>query len=224
VLTGAEADALLRSALVGLAATLAVLPPAALLGWVLARREFPGKAIVETAAALPLVVPPVATGWVLLRLLGRRGPFGGLLEAAGLEIAFTFAAAAIAAAVMAFPLAVRACRVAFEGVDRRLEAQARTLGAGPADAFLSVTVPLARNGLLAAAVLAFGRSLGEFGATIVFAGNVEGETRTLPLLLHQRLQSLDGGEGAGRVAVLSIALAAAALGAGEWIARRGGRP
>ncbi|MCK6479654.1 MAG: molybdate ABC transporter permease subunit [Planctomycetes bacterium] len=211
---------LLLSLTVGVLATVLALPFAIAGGWFLARRSFPGKVLVETFLMLPLVLPPVVTGWALLLVFGRRGFLGPVLEDAGLDIAFTTAAAVLAAAVMGFPLALRACRLAFEQVDPRLESVARTLGAGRLRAFLTVSLPLARGGVVAAAVLAFARSLGEFGATMVFAGNVEGETRTLPLQVWTLLQAPGGFEDAWRPAALSVALALALLAVGEWALRR----
>jgi molybdate transport system permease protein len=200
-------------------ATLAVMPPAILLGRLVARSASRFKALIDTALLLPLVLPPVVTGFGLLVLFGRRGPLGPLLDAMGFPIVFTWRACVIASAVMAFPLAYRACRIAFEGVDARLPAVARTLGASRADAFFTVTLPLARGGILAAAVLAFARSVGEFGATIVLAGNVEGQTRTLPLAVFQEIQSR-GAEGVWRLALLCVVLAAGALIASELLARK----
>lgn len=217
--SAAEWEALRLSALTGLAAVVLVLPPAVGAAYLMATRQFRGKGIAETLLLLPLVLPPVVTGWALLSLFGRRGPFGDALAAAGLEVAFTWRGCVVAAAVMAFPLAYRACRTAFEGVDPRLAATARTLGATRTDAFLTVTLPLARNGVLAGAVLAFARSVGEFGATIVLAGNVEGETRTLPVAVFQEIQA-HGTGGVTRLAVLSVLLAAGALVASEALARR----
>lgn len=218
----AEWDALRLSALVGLAAVACALPPAVALGYLCATRTFRGKAAVETFLVLPLVLPPVVTGYALLVLLGRRGPVGPFLDAVGLPVVFTWRGCVVASAVMAFPLAYRACRTAFEGLDPRLPAIARTLGATRFDAFRTVTLPLARNGLLAAAVLAFARSVGEFGATIVLAGNVEGETRTLPVAVFQEIQSR-GAEGVWRLALLCVLLAAGALVASEVLARRARR-
>lgn len=217
--TSLEWEALRLSALVGLGATLLVMPPAIVLGRILAVATFRGKAGVETALLLPLVLPPVVTGYALLLLLGRRGPLGPPLEALGVHVVFTWRACVIASAVMAFPLAYRACRTAFEAVDPRLPAVARTLGASRLDAFVTVTLPLARGGVLSAMVLAFARSVGEFGATIVLAGNVEGETRTLPIAVFQQIQSR-GVEGVWRLAALSALLAAGALVASEILARK----
>lgn len=218
----ATVEALRISAVTGAAATVLVLPPAVLLGHVFATRDFRGKTFAETLLLLPLVLPPVVTGYALLLLLGRRGPFGGLLDAIGLPVVFTWRGCVVASAVMAFPLAYRACRTAFEGVDRRLPAIARTLGATRAEAFRTVTLPLARRGIAAAAVLAFARSTGEFGATIVLAGNVEGETRTLSVAVFQELQSR-GTEGVWPLALLCVALASGALVASELLARRARR-
>lgn len=219
MLSVSEWEALRLSALVGLAATLLVMPPAIVLGRFLAVASFRGKAAVETALLLPLVLPPVVTGYALLVLLGRRGPFGPVLDAMGVPIVFTWRACVIASAVMAFPLAYRACRTAFTDVDPRLPSIARTLGASRLDAFFSVTLPLARSGVLAAMVLAFARSVGEFGATIVLAGNIEGETRTLPVAVFQEIQSR-GAEGVWRLAALCVILAAGALIGSEILARR----
>lgn len=218
-LTLGEWEALRLSALVGLGATLVVMPPAIVLGRLLAVTTSRFKVFVDTALLLPLVLPPVVTGYGLLVLFGRRGPFGGVLDALGVPVVFTWRACVIASAVMAFPLAYRACRLAFEGVDQRLPAVARTLGASRADAFLTVTLPLARGGILSAMVLAFARSVGEFGATIVLAGNIEGETRTLPVAVFQEIQSR-GAEGVWRLAVLCVVLAVGALLASEVLARR----
>jgi len=222
VLSAAEWEALRLSALVGLGATVVVMPPAIVLGRLLAVTSFRGRAFVETALLLPLVLPPVVTGYVLLVLFGRRGPLGPALAALGMPVVFTWRACVIASAVMAFPLAYRACRSAFEEVDPRLPAAARTLGASRADAFFSVTLPLAKRGVLSAMVLAFARSVGEFGATIVLAGNIEGETRTLPVAVFQEIQS-KGAEGVWRLAALCVLLAAGALIASEILARRARR-
>lgn len=222
MLSDSEWAALRLSALVGAGATILVMPPAIVLGRVLATASFRGKALVETVLLLPLVLPPVVTGYGLLVVFGRRGPFGPALDALGLPIVFTWRACVIAAAVMAFPLAYRACRTAFAAVDPRLPAVARTLGASRLDAFTTITLPLARGGVLAAAVLAFARSVGEFGATIVLAGNVEGETRTLPVAVFQEIQSR-GAEGVWRLALLCVLLAVGALAASEVLARRSRR-
>src|SRR5712691_1242314 len=157
--------------------------------WALARRDFPGKSIFETILALPLVMPPVATGLILLRILGRRGFLGRFLdEALGLEIAFTWKAVVVATGVMSFPLLVRSARVAFQEVNPRLEQIARTLGANDLRVFRSITVPLAFRGILSGVVLAFARALGEFGATILVAGNIPGKTATLSLSIYQAVQ------------------------------------
>lgn len=205
------------------AAVAAILPPGVALAWWLARRDFPGKVLVETLVALPLVLPPVATGLVLLELFGRRGPLGGPLHRiAGIDVAFTPLAVVIAMAVMAFPLLVRGARVAFEGVDRRLEGIARTLGATEPRVFATVTLPLARRGLVAGALLAFARGLGEFGATILFAGDQPGRTTTLAVGIWREIQL--GRDGAAlALAALSAALGLAAVAASETLAARSRR-
>ncbi len=217
----AETEALLLSLRVGLWSVLLSLPPGLLVAWVWARRAFPGKFLLNGLVHLPLVVPPVVVGYLLLMLLGRRGPLGGLLEAwFGISVAFTWKGAAVAAGVMGFPLMVRAIRLSLDAVDRGIEAAARTLGAGPAWVFLTITLPLILPGILTGVILAFARSLGEFGATITFVSNIPGETRTLPLALYTATQ-LPGGEAiAVRLAVLSVALAMAALIGSEIMARR----
>ena len=217
----AETEALLLSLRVGLWSVLLSLPPGLAVAWLLARRAFPGKFLLNGLVHLPLVVPPVVVGYLLLMLLGRRGPLGGLLEAwFGISVAFTWKGAAVAAGVMGFPLMVRAIRLSLDAVDRGIEAAARTLGAGPAWVFLTITLPLILPGILTGVILAFARSLGEFGATITFVSNIPGETRTLPLALYTATQ-LPGGEAiAVRLAVLSVALAMAALIGSEIMARR----
>ncbi len=217
----AETEALWLSLRVGLWSVLLSLPPGLLVAWLLARRAFPGKFLLNGLVHLPLVVPPVVVGYLLLMLLGRRGPLGGLLEAwFGISVAFTWKGAAVAAGVMGFPLMVRAIRLSLDAVDRGIEAAARTLGAGPAWVFLTITLPLILPGILTGVILAFARSLGEFGATITFVSNIPGETRTLPLALYTATQ-LPGGEAiAVRLAVLSVALAMAALIGSEIMARR----
>ncbi|WP_183985566.1 molybdate ABC transporter permease subunit [Sphingomonas jinjuensis] len=214
----------LLSLKVGGAAMAATLPLAFALAWLLARRRFPGKLLVDAVIHLPLVVPPVVTGWVLLLLFAPAGPIGGVLERwFGVSVLFRWSGAAIAAGVMALPLMVRAMRLSIEAVDRRLEQAAETLGASPWRVFATVTLPLAFPGVLAAAVLGFARSIGEFGATITFVSNVPGETRTLPLAIYSALQ-VPGGEGAvWRLAAISVGLSLAALVASEWLARRMGR-
>jgi len=220
-LTSLEIEALALSLRVALTSVTVSLPFGLATAWLLARRSFPGKSLVDGIVHLPLVVPPVVVGYLLLVMLGRRGPVGGwLYDSFGVTIAFTWKGAAIAAAVMAFPLMVRAMRLSLETVDRRLEAAARTLGAGPVRVYATVTLPLMAPGILAGIVLAFARALGEFGATITFVSNIPGETRTLPIALYTLTQTPDGEAAAARLAVISVALALAAIIASEWIARR----
>lgn len=220
MLTAGEGSALALSVRVGLVCVLLALPVAVALGWILARRTFPGRAILDAFIHLPLVLPPVVVGYLLLVSLGRNGVPGRWLHAIGIEVAFTPLAAVIASAVMALPLMVRAVRLAIELVDPRLEDAARTLGAGPWRVFATITLPLAFPGVLTAAVLGFARSLGEFGATILFAGNIAGETRTLPLAIFTEVQRPGGEAGAARLVVLAVLLSFAALLASEVLARR----
>ena len=164
-------------------ATLVMLPPGVAMAWLLARRRFPGLVVLETVVSLPRVLPPGATGLILITLLGRRGPFGAWLERFGIEVMFTWRAVVVAMAVMGFPLLVRAARAGFEQVDRRYEQIAATLGAGPARVFFTVSLPLARRGVLAGALLGFSRALGEFGATILLAGALP-STRTIAVAIY----------------------------------------
>ena len=216
-----ESEAIRLSLRVAAWSVLTSLPVGLVTAWLLARRDFPGKTVVNGLVHLPLVLPPVVVGYLLLVLLGREGPLGRLLlDLFGVSLPFTWQGAALAAAVMAFPLMVRAMRLSLEAVDRRLEAAARTLGASPPVVFATVTLPLMAPGIVVGALLAFARSLGEFGATITFAANIPGETRTLPLALYSLTQT-PGGEGAAlRLAVLSVLLSLVALAASEVVARR----
>lgn len=192
------------------AATLLMLAPGIAIAWVLARRSFPGKAIVETLVSLPLVIPPVATGLLLLWLFGRRGPLGGALESLGIEIVFTPAAVVMAMAVMGLPLLVRTARAGFEQVTRRYEEIAETLGAGPWRVFSTVTLPLASRTILAGALLGFSRALGEFGATIVVAGSIPGRTRTLAVGIYSYTETGQD-ERAAVLLVVSVAISFAAV-------------
>jgi molybdate transport system permease protein len=197
------------------------LPLAVLAAWVLTRARFPGRLALDAFVHLPLVLPPVAVGYVLLLLLGIRAPLGAWLHGHfGIQLAFTTAGAALATAVMTFPLMVRAIRLSLENVDRGLEDAARTLGAAPLDRFLSITLPLMLPGILAGAVTAFAAGLGEFGAVITFASNVPGVTRTLPLALYTAMQSPGGDELALRLALLSFALGLIGLIVAELLVRR----
>ena len=188
------------------------------------RKRFYGKAALETLVNLPLVLPPVVTGYLLLVTFGRRGLVGQHLEDwFGLRLVFDWKGAALAAAVVSFPLMVRAIRIAFASVDHRLEQAARTLGAGPLDAFFTISLPMARHGVIAGCVLAFARSLGEFGATIMIAGNIPGETQTIPLYIYSQLETPGGIEQSVTIVIVSVFIAAAALAIGEWLDRRGGQ-
>lgn len=216
----AIADAVRLSIGVALWATFAAAPFAVAVGWVLARRSFPGKSIVSTFVYAPLVMPPVVTGFLLLKLLGRRGPVGSFLASHGVSIPFTFAAAVIASIVVGFPLFVAIVRSAFESVDRRHDEVAATLGHSPFRVFRRVTLPLASQGILAGAVLAFARALGEFGATIVLAGNIERETRTIPMAVYALLESPSGEAAAWQLVGVSLALSLVAMFGYEWLVRR----
>lgn len=221
-LTAEELEAVRLSLLVAIVAVAGSLVPGVLCGWVLARGRFRGKLALEVLVNLPLVLPPVVTGYCLLLLLGRRGLLGAWLESSlGISIAFTWKGAALASAVMAFPLLVRSIRMAFSAIDPRLEIAARTLGAGRLDAFFSISLPLARHGVVSGCVLAFARSLGEFGATILLAANIPGETRTIPLQIYTELEGPGGLERAGRLALLSVLISTVALLVGEVLERRG---
>ena len=223
-LTPFERAALLLSLKVALAAVAIILPLGLATAWLLARRDFRGKSLVDGLVHLPLVLPPVVVGYVLLVALGRNGPLGGWLhDVFGVTFAFDWKGAAVASAVVAFPLLVRSVRLSIEAVDGGLEDAARTLGAGPWRAFVTVTLPLAAPGVLTGAVLAFARSLSEFGATITFVSNIPGRTQTLPLALYSLTQSPDGGHGALRLCVIAVVVALGALVASESLARRLGR-
>ncbi len=212
------ADIALFTTAAAAAATLLMLPPGVAIAWVLARRRFPGKAIVETLVSLPLVVPPVATGLILLWLFGRRGPIGGPLEALGVDVIFTPRAVVIARAVMGLPLLVRTARAGFEQVTRRYEQVAETLGAGAWRVFTTITLPLASRTILAGALLGFTRALGEFGATIVVAGSIPGRTRTLAVGIYSYTETGQDREAAVLLAV-SLAIAFGAVLVSNRLAR-----
>jgi molybdate transport system permease protein len=208
----------LRVATIG---TLASLPVGALAAYALARWRFPGKLLFDGLIHLPLVLPPVVTGYLLLILFGRRGPIGAFLESTfGIVFSFRWTGAALAAAVMGFPLLVRAIRLSFEATDRRLEDAARTLGANAPLVFLTVTLPLALPGILAGLVLGFAKALGEFGATITFVSNIPGETRTLPTAIYTYTQVPGGDANAARLAAVAVVLSLAALVVSEFLSRR----
>lgn len=202
-------------------AVLLILPPGLAIAWLLARRRWHGKSLVETLVALPLVMPPVATGLLLLKLLGRRGTVGRLLhDTLGIDVVFTWRAVVVAMMVMSFPLLVRAARVAFEEVNPRLEAIARTLGAGEARVFATVTLPLAARGVVGGALLAFARALGEFGATILVAGNIPGRTTTIATAIYNDVQTGADAQ-AYRLILVSAAIALLAVFLSEvWLKRR----
>lgn len=208
--------------LVAAAAVAASLPLAVATGWLLAKWRFAGKFLVETAVNLPLVLPPVVTGYLLLVLFGRRGPLGPLLEnLLGLRFVFDWKGAALASAVVGFPLLVRPIRQAFEAIDDRLLQAAQSLGARPWDSFWTVAMPLALPGILSGCVLAFARSMGEFGATIMIAGNIPGQTRTIPLYVYTQLDAPGGIADSYRLVLVSVLISAAALMVGEVLDRRG---
>jgi molybdate transport system permease protein len=216
-----EIEALLLSVQVALTAIGVSLPLAIFVAWLLARKTFPGKSVLDGIVHLPLILPPVVVGYVLLVTLGRNGTIGRwLFETFDITLAFTWKGAAVAAAVMAFPLMVRAIRLSLEAVDVGLEDAARTLGASPVRVFATVTLPLASPGMLSGAVLGFARALGEFGATITFVSNIPGETRTLPIALYTLTQIPGGEDGALRLVLISIGVAFAALLVSEIMARR----
>lgn len=223
-LSPVETEALLLSLRVGAWSVIASLPLGLALAFVLARGSFPGKIVLDGLVHLPLVLPPVVVGFALLVLFGRRGPLGAwLYDSFGLSFAFNWKGAALASGVMGFPLMVRAMRLSLELVDRRVEQAARTLGAGEARLLFTITLPLMAPGILTGIILAFARSISEFGATITFVSNIPGETRTLPLALYALTQTPGGDAAAWRLALLSLALAMAALVVSELLARRIGR-
>ena len=219
-MTAAELGIVFLSLKVAFWAMLGTLPVALALAYWLARHDFAGKALADGLVNLPLVLPPVVTGYLLLLAFGRNGPLGAFLEQhLGVTFAFRWTGAALAAAVMGLPLAVRAMRQAIEAIDRRLEDAAATLGASRAWIFATVTLPLAVPGILNGLLLAFARSLGEFGATITFVSSIPGETQTLPLAIYNLTQVPGGEAAAWRLCLLSIALSLGALVLSEWLAR-----
>lgn len=205
---------------VALVATALSLPLAIWLAHLLARKDFPGKGLLNALTLLPLVLPPVVTGYVLLELFGTQGPIGGALESIGIVLAFRWTGAVLAAAIMAFPLMVRAIRLGFEAVDPKLEAAATTLGASPWRVFCTITLPMSLPSIIAGAVLAFAKAMGEFGATITFVAAIPGETQTVPSAIYALLQ-VPGAEGAAaRLVLVSVIIAIGAVLASEWLARR----
>ena len=208
---------------ISVVATLFALPFGIAVAWVLARKDFWGKALLDGIVHLPLVLPPVVTGYLLLISFGRRGPIGAFLdEHFGIVFSFRWTGAVLACGVMAFPLLVRAIRLSFEAIDRRLEDAAGTLGASPLQAFFTVTLPLALPGVIAGMVLCFAKALGEFGATITFVSNIPGETQTISAAIYTLTQVPGGDAAAFRLVVVAIVISLAALIASEWFARRAG--
>ncbi len=219
-LGAAEWQAVALSLRVAAAATLAALPLAVAVGWVLARKRFPGHGLLSAAIHLPLVMPPVVTGYLLLLIFSPGAPFGSWLERIGLSPAFHWTGAAIAAGIMGFPLMVRAIRLGFEAVDPRLEQAAATLGAGRAAVFATITLPLILPGLLAGSVLCFAKAMGEFGATITFVANIPGQTQTIPSAIYSFLQVPGAERAALRLIAVSIIIAIISVVASEIMARR----
>jgi molybdate transport system permease protein len=222
-LSPAEWTAVELSLRIAIVATAVALPFGIAVGWVLARKEFWGKALLDGIVYLPLVLPPVVTGYLLLISFGRRGPIGAFLaDYLGIVFSFRWTGAALSCGIMGFPLMVRPIRLALEAIDRRLEDASATLGASPLMVFLTITFPLALPGIIAGAVLCFARALGEFGATITFVSNIPGETQTISAAIYSLLQVPDGEAAAGRLVIIAIVIALAALIASEWFARRAG--
>jgi molybdate transport system permease protein len=220
-LTPAEWVAVALSLRIAVVATVFALPFGIAVGWLLARKEFWGKTIVDGIVFLPLVLPPVVTGYLLLIWFGRKAPIGAFLDHYfGIVFSFRWTGAALACGIMGFPLMVRPIRLALEAIDRKLEDAAATLGADRFWVFLTVTLPLALPGIIAGVVLCFARALGEFGATITFVSNIPGETQTISAAIYTLTQVPGGDAAAGRLVLIAIALAFAALVASEWLARR----
>ena len=221
VLSHAEIEALTLSVKVATFCTLLICIPAIAIAWLLAKKAFIGKSLLDGLVHIPLILPPVVPGFLLLILLGSQGLIGKWLhETFGITIAFTWMGAVIASAVMAFPLMVRSTRQAISQVDSKLEIAAQSLGASPIKVFFSVTLPLAIPGMITGLILAFSRSLGEFGATITFVGNIEGETRTLPLAIYSYTQTPDGDFAAMRLVILSVLIAFAAIVFSNYLERK----
>jgi molybdate transport system permease protein len=222
-LTPDEWVAIRLSLRIALWATLGALPAGIAVAWLLARRNFWGKAVVDGVVHLPLVLPPVVTGYLLLISFGRKGPIGAFLaDYFGIVFSFRWTGAALACAVMGFPLLVRAIRLSIEAIDRKLEDAAATLGATRSWVFLTVTLPLALPGVIAGMVLCFAKALGEFGATITFVSNIPGETQTISAAIYTYTNVPGGDAAAGRLVLVAIAIALLALIASEWFARRAG--
>jgi molybdate transport system permease protein len=223
-ITPTEWTAILLSLRVATVATLVATPLGIAIAWLLARRDFWGKSLVDALVHLPLVLPPVVTGYLLLLALGRRGFLGAwLADHLGIVFAFRWTGAVVSCGVMAFPLLVRPIRLSIEAVDQKLEQAAETLGAGRAQVFLTVTLPLALPGVLAGMVLGFAKAIGEFGATITFVSNIPGETQTISSAIYSLIQTPDGDIAALRLVVVSVVIAMAALIGAEWFARRATR-
>lgn len=223
-ITPAEIVAIKLSLRVATVAVLASLPVGILVAYVLSRATFKGKVVLDGLVYMPLVLPPVVTGYVLLILFGRRGPLGAFLEQTfGIVLSFRWTGAALAAAVMSFPLMVRAIRLAMDSIDRRSEEAAATLGASPLWVFATVTLPLAWPGIVAGMMLAFAKALGEFGATITFVSNIPGETQTIPSAIYTYTQTPGGDAGALRLSLVAVAISLAALMASELMVRRSGQ-
>lgn len=221
MLEAAEWQAIRLTLIVSAVAVVLSLPFAIAIAWLVAKRSFPGKWLVELLINLPLVLPPVVTGYMLLLTMGRNGFIGRFLEnTIGLRLIFDWKGAVLASAIVGFPLMVRPIRIAFEQIDNRLLHAARSLGAGPWDVFLSIALPLARSGIYAGCVLAFARSMGEFGATIMIAGNIPGETQTISLMIYSLLDSPGGIRLSMRLVIASVVIAAVALIVGEQFERR----